>query len=227
MKPCPSKAAGDEPKQKGRAERVESAPADEAAGKVCAARPLWWSHLDGYSGRKQIVHLRQIWSNTKMSKKKVRHGRSATNEAITQGHAIEPPGRSELSPGVDREAVTLPAVEDRSKETRCRKKLHLDANEYASLTGTNMKIAYRDLQPRSVLVGQVIRTSDVDRKKGPPSELDGLCGLFRSRRAHRGEFQRIDQIHQPSPSCFTTIGIEDVAKFKSFYAIRFYELMMR
>ena len=26
---------------------------------------------------------------------------------------------------------------------------------------------------------------------------------------------------------FTTIGIEDVAKFKSFYAIRFYELMMQ
>lgn len=109
------------------------------------------------------------------------------------------------------------------------KKLHLDANEYASLTGTNMKIAYRDLKQGALgLVGQVIRTSDVDRKKGRHQNwMDYVDYFDREGRIEANFSESIKPYISLLAKRFTTIGIEDVAKFKSFYAIRFYELMMQ
>ena len=109
------------------------------------------------------------------------------------------------------------------------KKLHLDANEYAELTGTNIKTAYRDLKEGALgLVGQVIRTSDVDRKKGRHQAwMDYVDYFDREGRIEANFSESVKPYITLLAKRFTTIGIAHVAKFRSFYAIRVYELLMQ
>lgn len=109
------------------------------------------------------------------------------------------------------------------------KKLHLDANEYAELTGTNIKTAYRDLKEGALgLVGQVIRTSDVAKKKGRHQAwMDYVDYFDREGRIEANFSESIKPYVTLLVERFTTIGIAHVAKFRSFYAIRVYELLMQ
>lgn len=109
------------------------------------------------------------------------------------------------------------------------KKLHLDANEYAAFTGTNEKTAYRDLKAGALgLVGQVIRTSDIEKKKGRHQAwMDYVEYYDREGRIEANFSESIKPYITMLAARFTTMPIDEVARFKSFYAIRIFELLVQ
>jgi plasmid replication initiation protein len=155
---------------------------------------------------------------------------SATNShkrvSVTQSnHLVEASYRLDL---VEKRVVLclLAKVDPRKPVPKV---LRLDVNEYADMTGGDPKTAYRDLKSGALgLVGQVIRTSDLSHQSGRHQNWMDYVDYF------DGE-GRIEASFSPSikpyisllAKRFTTIGIEHVAKFRSFYAIRMFELLMQ
>ncbi len=78
------------------------------------------------------------------------------------------------------------------------------------------------------LVGQVIRTSDIEKNRGRHQAwMDYVDYFDREGRIEANFSQSIKPYITMLAKRFTTIEIEHVAKFRRFYAIRIYELLMQ
>ncbi len=108
-------------------------------------------------------------------------------------------------------------------------KIHLDANEYAEMTGTTIKNAYRDLKEGALgLVGKVIRTADIDKRMGRHQAWMDYVQYYDCEGRIEANFSASlkPYITQIAHS-YTSIGIDHMAKFRSFYTIRLYEMALQ
>lgn len=107
-------------------------------------------------------------------------------------------------------------------------KIHLDANEYAAMTDTDIKTAYRDLKKGALgLVGKVIRTSDKSRRMGKHQSLMDYVEYFdREGRVEANFSASLKPYVSMIAHSYTSIGITH-AKFGRFYTIRIFELIMQ
>ncbi len=150
---------------------------------------------------------------------------SRQNSVTQSNHLVEASYRLEL---VEKRVVLclLSKVDPRKP---IPKKMTLDVNEYIEMTGSDVKTAYRDLKAGALgLVGQVIRTSDLSLKSGRHQNWMDYVDYFDDEGRIEASFsQSIKPYIGMLAKQFTTIGIEHVAKFRSFYSIRLYELLMQ
>ena len=111
------------------------------------------------------------------------------------------------------------------------KKIHLDANEYAEIIGQSpdKKAIYRDMkQGAKQLLETIIQTYDHEARVGEMCVLADYLRYFDDEARIECSFTKWVEpyIHYLSKN-FTRIQLTEAVKFRSFYTIRIYELLMQ
>lgn len=109
------------------------------------------------------------------------------------------------------------------------KKIHLDVNEYVNITRADQKIAYRDMKRGAEqLLGTIIKTYDHEARVGEMCVLADYLRYFDEEGRIECTFSRWIEpyIHYLAKN-FTRLQLTKVMKFRSFYTIRIYELLMQ
>jgi plasmid replication initiation protein len=110
------------------------------------------------------------------------------------------------------------------------KKVRIEASDYAEKTGISLSQSYVDIKNGcSELMGTIIKTKDHSRKTTSQCVVVSWMEYHDNEGWLEATFTQwiAPYIHSLSRVGYTTIAIDEAIKFKRFYTIRLYELIMQ